>query len=38
MIYAELYKYDIKKKEKEELVKEYERKKKVDERNNVLFT
>ncbi|KAL4426282.1 hypothetical protein ABPG74_018699 [Tetrahymena malaccensis] len=38
MIYAELYKYDIKKKEKEELVKEYERKKKIDERNKVLHT
>jgi len=35
-VYAELYKRDIRKKEKEELIKELERQRKVAERNNVL--
>jgi len=36
LVYAELYKRDIRKKEKEELIKELERQRKVAERNNVL--
>lgn len=36
LVYAELYKRDIRRKEKEELIKELERQRKVTERNNVL--